>query len=189
VQAVACCQPCCATLFAFIYVYAFRLVIDCQPSQVPTAALPLHSTLVCTPPFHAVCAFFPHDSYGLASVACLFYLYVSLYAFVLCWYWCACSIYRYARRHKSITIRWCSIYAGYFVVYVDSDLTMSRNNDCARVDSTPADKWTRTEPKSGPRSQAGTTIDVMKLQTILYWAIPPPVGQKLGRCLRHKTLW
>ena len=34
----------------------------------------------------------------------------------------------------------CSIYAGYFVVYVDSDLTMSRNNDCARVDPAPADK-------------------------------------------------
>ena len=28
-----------------------------------------------------------------------------------CFNWC--SIYRYARRHKSITIRWCSIYAGY----------------------------------------------------------------------------
>ena len=64
-----------------------------------------------------------------------------------------CSIYRYARRHKSITIWWRSIYAGYFVVYVDSDLTMSRDNDYARVDSTPADKWTCTEP----RSQAGTT--------------------------------
>jgi len=26
------------------------------------------------------------------------------------------------------------------VVYVDSDLTMLRNNDCTRVDPTPADK-------------------------------------------------
>ena len=38
-----------------------------------------------------------------------------------------------------------------------------------------------------PRSRAGTPIDVMKLQTILYWSKAPPVGQKLGRCLRHKT--
>ena len=68
-QAAACCQACWATLFVFIYVYAFRLVVDCQPSQVPTAALPLHSTLACTPSFHAVCVFFPYDSYGLAHVS------------------------------------------------------------------------------------------------------------------------
>ena len=69
---------------------------------------------------------------------------------------------------------------------------MSRNNVCARVDPAPADKWACTESKSRSRSQAGTPIDVMKLQTILYWANAPPVGQKRGPCLRHKTfqsLW
>jgi len=53
------------------------------------------------------------------------------------------------------------------VEYVDSDLTMLRNNDCTRVDPTPA---------------------INKLVLSLSHAC----GQKLGRCLRHKTfqsLW
>ena len=48
-----------------------------------------------------------------------------------------CSI---KRPPLSVSYYNCSIYAGYFVAYVDSDLTMSRNNDCARVDPAPADK-------------------------------------------------
>ena len=44
------------------------------------------------------------------------------------------------------------------VVYVDSDLTMLRNNDCTRVDPTPADKWACTEPKPRVRSRAGTLL-------------------------------
>ena len=78
------------------------------------------------------------------------------------------------------------------VVSVDSDWTALVDNDCTRVDSIPADKWACTEPGLRPRSQAGTPIDDMKLQTILYWDKAPPFGHKLGRWLRHKTfqsLW
>jgi len=44
------------------------------------------------------------------------------------------------------------------VVSVDSDWTALVDNDCTRVDPTPADKWARTEPKPRLRSQAGTLL-------------------------------